>query len=47
MALSTLTTYLQAIGVAAGTVVNASGVITVNGVALTNQQYEMLYEMLY
>jgi hypothetical protein len=47
MALSTLTTYLQAIGVANGTVVNNAGVVTVGGVALTNSQYEQLYEMLF
>lgn len=44
--LDKLMQYLEAIDVIGGQVVNTSGVITVGGRALTNQQYYELYEMI-
>lgn len=38
--------FLEAIDVIGGTVVNASGVITIGGRSLTNLQYYQLYEMI-
>jgi hypothetical protein len=44
--LGKLLQYVEAIDVIGGTVLNASGVITIGGRALTNQQYYQLYEMI-
>lgn len=46
MAMNSLLAYLEAIDVLGGQVVNSSGVITIGGRSLTNQQYEMLYELI-
>lgn len=50
MGLNELSTYVGAVAVSGGPeapVVNSSGTVTLNGNALTNQQVQELYEMLF
>ena len=46
MSLGQLTTILGSMDILGGQVVNSAGVVTIGGRGLTNQQYEMIYEMI-